>query len=765
MLPIRRVKPLALTWLPRLLFGAVLIVLPGRQIRAQVETVTAGIPSEVKLHVTIKGGNREFRLGEVIPLELSFVSQIPKQYQINMAAYDRSGRMSYEQFVVKPDGAWRDPLHSYFNSIGGWLGGGLTNLNFFSETPTIISLDLNEWVQFSAPGKYRITVISSRVGSPTPFDKPLTLTSNELELAIVSPTDKWQRATLEQAVAILDAPIRQTERDLSDQNRSKHDAIKTVRYLGTRAAANQLARHLRGDDNNLDFEYMFGLIGSPSRETALVETRRLLSDPDHPVTDIFLTTMSVLSVNPDESPEAMRAQFERSSNTIRSELLDTLPKKRGNALAVSLFTTVNQISPQASVPESTRQLMVAQLAKMFDSLSIERQIELLQYRWDSIRSAKLLPVLQKYAQAYQEFPIPNEMHAYNFNQLSGAALQHWYELDPEGARLAVIQEILRPKPRFDARTLGFLPDKTLPEVEELLIEHFSDVADQGGDYWFSGNLASLIERYGTAAILPRMLTIADKNVGKWACMIQGPALAYLLRVDPASARQRIETAMAARGEGYSACNHSLLSDVGSLHLDPLLEEIAIRSLIDGDPEVAANAAGFLGRFGSPAAEQRLWERFTQWSAQWHGRESELQYVNGTENRNLYQGGLGTSLQQAIFSGEAWLTDKPKLQRLRQLSAGPSMQQQVDGIIAQWDPKPWRIDFVPSTDSQFNLLQYNLKSLELLEKKLSQFPSGSSFIWSEALAVPSSNGAKVSAELSEFLLGRGMTLHQQTPPSP
>jgi hypothetical protein len=102
----------------RLLFGTVLIASPGRQIRAQVETGPPGTSSEVNLHVTIKGGNREFRLGEVIPLELSFVSRIPKQYQINMAAYDRSGRMSYEQFVVKPDGGWRDPLRSYFNSIG-----------------------------------------------------------------------------------------------------------------------------------------------------------------------------------------------------------------------------------------------------------------------------------------------------------------------------------------------------------------------------------------------------------------------------------------------------------------------------------------------------------------------------------------------------------------------------------------------------------------------------------------------------------------------
>ena len=57
--------------------------------------------------------------------------------------------------------------------------------------------------------------------------------------------------------------------------------------------------------------------------------------------------------------------------------------------------------------------------------------------------------------------------------------------------------------------------------------------------------------------------------------IQEPALAYLLRVDPVAARSRIEAGMAARGEGYSACNHSLLAQVGTLHLDLFLEEIAL----------------------------------------------------------------------------------------------------------------------------------------------------------------------------------------------
>jgi hypothetical protein len=527
-----------------------------------------------------------------------------------------------------------------------------------------------------------------------------------------------------QALAALDASAQGPAKAVANpaEPSPRHQALKTLRYLGTASAAKELARHLRGEDTNFDFECMFGLVGSPQHEAALSEMRRLLADPDHPVTDLFLVTMSVLSLSKDESPEVLRPQRQQRFQAIHAEFLDDLPHKRGNALAVSLYTALNQVGPQQAIPREKSEELAAQLPAIFDRLPVENQYELLAYRWDSLRSPALLPLLRKYAQTYQDFPIPNEIHAYNANNLSGTALVHWYELAPEEVRAAILQEILRPKPRFNAQTLGILPDETLPEVEQSLIEHFSSNDE---DYWISANLASVIQRYATAAILPRMLAIVDKNVGKWACAIQEPALAYLLRVDPVAARSRIEAATAARGEGYTACNHSLLAQVGTLYLDPLLEEIALRSLNDDDPEVAANAAGFLGRFGSPATEERLWERLAQWSARWHGRESELIYIAGGTNPNGNQGTLGTSLQQAISSGEAWLADKAKLQKLQQLSIGKSMRQPIDGILAKWDHKPWRIQCLHfSSGPQFDVLQYHLKSLNSLRNKLSQFPSGS-----------------------------------------
>ncbi|MDQ3666525.1 MAG: hypothetical protein M3410_08085 [Acidobacteriota bacterium] len=62
-----------------------------------------------------------------------------------------------------------------------------------------------------------------------------------------------------------------------------------------------------------------------------------------------------------------------------------------------------------------------------------------------------------------------------------------------------------------------------------------------------------------------------------------------------SARPRIEKAIAARGEEFSACNHDLFQIVSEIQYDPLLEEIGIKSLDDPDPQVAMTAATMLGK--------------------------------------------------------------------------------------------------------------------------------------------------------------------------
>jgi hypothetical protein len=62
------------------------------------------IDRAVVLEASLATSQREFRIGEIIPLRLAFSSKIRNRYQVNAAQYDRSGRMNYEHFAVSPRG-------------------------------------------------------------------------------------------------------------------------------------------------------------------------------------------------------------------------------------------------------------------------------------------------------------------------------------------------------------------------------------------------------------------------------------------------------------------------------------------------------------------------------------------------------------------------------------------------------------------------------------------------------------------------------------
>src|SRR5215471_18822667 len=121
------------------------------------------VDPRIVLEVSIASDQKEFRIGETIPLKLAFSSNVKDRYQINMAQYDRSGRMNYEQFDVSPAESAVDPLPTYNGSMGG-----LTNFKYLVPEPWTIKLNLNEWVRFTQPGEYRIAVSSSRVGVQDP---------------------------------------------------------------------------------------------------------------------------------------------------------------------------------------------------------------------------------------------------------------------------------------------------------------------------------------------------------------------------------------------------------------------------------------------------------------------------------------------------------------------------------------------------------------------------------------------------------------------
>jgi hypothetical protein len=325
-------------------------------------------------------------------------------------------------------------------------------------------------------------------------------------------------------------------------------------------------------------------------------------------------------------------------------------------------------------------------------------------------------------------------------------------MDPNGARPAVIAEITRPRPRYSARLLGMLPDKTLAEADSALAEHLSTTTDLDG----SANIASLIARYGSDAILPQVLGQLDPLIGKSACAIQNPLLAYVLRVAPELARPRIEQAIDTRGVGFSACYHSIFQDISEIYFDSVLEEIGVRSLDDADLQLAMTAATMLGRFGSSSAERALLERYQRWSQQWTGRESELNLPFAQSSSDLTnQLGLGQNLMRSLATGQHWFADAKKLEQLARMSEVTHIHHQSEQYIKAWQNQPLMISFDhmgPNDEFHAQVVQYELHSMDALKDKLAQFPSGTKFILS-----PESN----ASEIREFVTAHGMELVDQS----
>lgn len=708
----------------------------------------SSVDSNVSLQVSIANDKREFHVGETIPLYLAYSSTVKDHYQLNRAQYDRSGRMAYEQFNLSPGEGVVDPLK---DRLGG-IGGGLTSFSFLTPQPWTIVLNLNEWVRFIRAGEYRLVVTSHRVSVKDSSSRlgtvPITVRSNEVTLRIIPATKAWQQETLVSAVVILDQPEPKKPQDKEYYVKARQGSLETLRFLGTAGAAKELAKRLRGEDSGgLDYICMLGLISSPEHDVVRSALEKEMTEPDHPISETFIWTVKAVDTAP--SDEHWR---ETQKNAVE-ELIAALPAKRGKALTTSLSTALNEAWNSGDISKATIDRLVTQMVSAFDRLPVDAQNLLLTYRWDKISGPQMIPILRRAAEAYHDHPEMREMNAYQALQVSASAIRHWYELDPAGARPAIIREIARPRPRFNARVLGILPDKTLPEVDFTLAEHLTESTDAEGLV----NISSLIARYGSNAIFAQVTAKLDPLLGKWGCAIQDPLLAYVLRVDPEGARVRIEEAIAARGEGYTACNHGSFQGISEIYFCPVLEDIGIHSLDDPDPQVAETAATMLGRYGSPSAEPALLRRFKEWSAKWAGQEGELNLTFSEQSGDrVHELGLGENLAQALATGKSWLSDAHNLQELSQLTKVQQIQDQLAEYSKIWQKQPLVISMSnnPPSDLDLRIAQYEFHSMDDLEEKLEQFPSGTRFILATTSDEPSKNKL---AELRKFLSTHGLVV--------
>jgi hypothetical protein len=433
-----------------------------------------------------------------------------------------------------------------------------------------------------------------------------------------------------------------------------------------------------------------------------------------------------------------------SYSEIRKRFVEALAmsvgRKTGRARAVSIQTLVDEGWDRSQLSGLSAEAMT-----LLQDLPRARQRQMLESGWKQIASPQLLPLLRQW---YEKPPEDD-------TDLRELALRRLYELAPEEGRSLMMSEMKSPKPRVGIRILSLLPDEMIPELDGFFAEQFNK---DGADWLI---ISGLIERYASPALSSQVRSFYEPKAGKWACSIQSNLLAYLLRVAPDTGMELLSRALQARSKDDTGCWANTLGEVARLHNGPELEKVAVASLDDSDPQIAAQAITLLMSYGSAEAEKPLWERFKQWHDEWNERAGELEDNTRNELQSLPGWRLETAFWQALTRSPGWLADPEKLARVQQLCLTSSAKKEIDAAISKWSGEI-PVAFTPGSDrwGYAEVAQYTLNSLEQLKRKLLQFPQKTVFKWQQSDPNLSRDEKEnLFRELKSFLEEHGMKLNR------
>jgi len=703
----------------------------------------------------LKNGQAVFREGEIIALTAEYSSASEKQYYLNTRGYDRSGRLDgMEVFCIDPD-TGDDPLSDYFNGAMGFIGGGLGGEQDLSRKPYPINLELNEWKSLP-PGSYRLSIVSHRATVPTDNDPsgmgvpPIPLRSNVVEFQVVKANPEWQGEQLAAAERALDSDstgeVLRGCCNSWDQRRQRenwHDASFPAMI------------------NRVGWDLKFGLFGSPYHASAIEAMKAALKDPQHPVTQEFVQTLTTLEMQSDPKyrlpkydeankeawmkvRDAYFAAFNRQVADHMSGVGASLQGKVGKARAVSVSELLQSdatLNPAAKV--RLRQLLLAS----WDSLPVRQRNELIQYRWEQVGGSELLPILRTIIAGE-----PNRNH--EIDKLDRAsALRRIYELAPYQGRELILHEIANPKGDIGINVLGLLPERELPQVEQPLIAKLR--IGNGDEIDFQ-----LLQRYASERALPEIKAIYEAHRGEWACAPQDAMLRYFLQVRPDYGVAQVSDALGQRK--VTGCYKFQLTALNEDIRRPKLEQIAIGALNDPSSEVARNAAEALEKYGSGKAEAALWARLEKFHEQWKDRADELHYRPGAKPEVLSEVGLEQVLVQAISSGQAWFATEDTIAKLKDL-ATPQMQAELDGVLQEIQRGEYGLNLIwwPEGTLNYSVGRYSGKGIAALKQKLAQFPPGAHLNLITTIAERDRHRTEF-AEVEDAAAASGLVLQIQIP---
>jgi hypothetical protein len=690
------------------------------------------------LDVQTETGETTFHVGERIALKLTFTSPNDKQYAIAPWSNGRGSEFDSESFDVSPSTGWSDPLATYFAQDFPIFGHGWSPPPLLKSKPVQLSLDLNQWVRFDQPGIYMLTVTSHRVfGVAGSNSGQSSLKSNLVELHIVPSTPEWQDATLKAILAKLD-----------------EGAIADLRYLATPAAIDEMTGRLREGYAFIASECSMGLMGLPGgmRNVAIASMNHRIEEPDFPISPLFFRTMSLLHESSGSTAENVRQQLQSFDAVLWQTVFSSIPKKEPLARAETVQTLLG-FGRNIDTPEVKSQ-MTSLLSASLVNLDNRSQIDDLRQHWDLVRSPGILTNLQTLA----KLPPSNDaaLGAYSREDLKSAAFKRWYELDPAGARSEILAQIGSVSPSLSSRALAFLAPEPLPQFESLWAEAFVRTTDQQQE----DVLGSLLVKFGTGTAKSQMIVKLNEPPRSYSCMSHALALAYLVRFSPDDARLLLKREIAT---AESECDNYLLRWISEHATAPVVNEVAVEALNDADPRTVLDALRYLTSYGTKADEKPIWDRYVRWTQMWSGKADILDHP--APGMHSY-GEVGESLGEALIANQGWLADQALISRVLHRCVGKEMCKQLKDVARSAAP-PYEVILPDAADplgirfmQSYNVAQYAAMSRDLLDAKISQYPTGTKFVLSSVWPV-AEDQRKLEDEVQAIFKKNGMSLEKPT----
>ncbi|MBL8233315.1 MAG: hypothetical protein JNL98_32760 [Bryobacterales bacterium] len=658
-----------------------------------VLALSAQGPDGVSFTLALKHGKTRFQVGETVTVEMRFRGGL-RAYLLNPNPEGRTTRVSeYDTFTS--DGAV-DPL---FDIPAQMSGGMARNFNFppLGFHTQIIEQDVNEWLSFRKPGRYRIHAETRRVLIPGSA-APLMLRSEPLDIEIVAADPAWAAAELRRAVAILErTPAYRNQKPgepppppVPGARSDFERAARILRFLETREAVAHLVRFYSAELTYGANQLRAGLFASPYRKEVIAQLERLLVAPDFPVSYYWLGTLVELAaastgpareLMPVGDEPAMKrwhqndAQFMENVQVLERRYFERLaaavPVKRGAALAVSLETLATR-SKYPVTPET-----ISALIEAFPALPEGSQYNLLTNEWPRFAGTKMDEVLVEVA---SRPGTPRDI-----------ALGRLMETVPTRAHSLVIARIRAGDvgSGMNPRTLLMLPDREIPELDAPLMEAFH----QGKP------VEALIARYATASLLPRLRAHPRSR------QCSGPLLAYFFRVDPAFASNLLaEVRKQQQGCGLH------LSPFEDLLMSPGLEQAAIDDVNGGDPSVVRAAQTILQNSDSERAKQALWNGLARMR-----RPSIPPIDPGNE----------FGYAEALLRGQGWVLTTADLDRLQAACRTENCRSHVTSERRAF-VEPIGVGWMPGPAAGWRVGPFHLQTDRALTAKLQQYPKGTKF---------------------------------------